>query len=142
VVTVCAGRTDSGVHALNQVVHLDTRLHARPLSWVRGTNTLPAADVAVQWCQPVGRHFHARNSARGRRYRFVVLQSVVRPALEPVWWAGSSNRCTPPPCAKPQPLLVGEHDFSSFRAAGCQSPTPVKTVKSIRHQPAWCVLVL
>ncbi|HRC39194.1 MAG TPA: tRNA pseudouridine synthase A, partial [Rubrivivax sp.] len=82
VATVCAGRTDSGVHALNQVVHIDTALERDAFSWVRGSNRYLPRDVAVQWCRPVAADFHARNSARGRRYRFVVLESATRPALE------------------------------------------------------------
>jgi len=129
--TVCAGRTDAGVHALNQVVHIDTALHREPGSWVRGTNRYLPGDIAVQWCQPVGAGFHARNSARGRRYRFVVLESAVRPALEQglVGWVfrpldgGAMRRAAA--------MLVGEHDFSSFRASNCQSPTPVKTLYAI-----------
>ena len=131
VTTVCAGRTDAGVHALNQVVHLDTELQREPFSWVRGTNCYLPQDVALQWCQSVTSDFHARNSARGRRYRFVVLESAVRPALEQglVGWVfrpldGAAMR-------QAAVHLTGEHDFSSFRAAGCQSPTPVKTLRSI-----------
>ena len=63
----CAGRTDAGVHALNQVAHLDTDRDREPFSWVRGTNTYLPADVAVQWCRPVPDSFHARNAARARR---------------------------------------------------------------------------
>jgi tRNA pseudouridine38-40 synthase len=139
--TVCAGRTDSGVHALNQVVHLDTALRRDPFSWVRGTNRYLPADVAVQWCQPVDAGFHARNSARGRRYRFVVLESPVRPSLEQglVGWVfrpleGEAMRTA-------AAVLIGEHDFSSFRAADCQSPTPVKTMRRIditRRGAYWC----
>ena len=80
--TLCAGRTDAGVHAINQVVHFDTDVVREPFSWVRGTNRYLPDDIAVQWCLPVAGHFHARNSARGRRYRYVVLESAVRPALE------------------------------------------------------------
>lgn len=139
--TVCAGRTDSGVHAINQVVHLDTALQRDPFSWVRGTNTYLPSDVAVQWCQPVTSHFHARNSARGRRYRFVVLQSVVRPALEHglVGWVFKPLDAAA--MREAAALLIGEHDFSAFRAAGCQSPTPVKTVKAIhitQRGAYWC----
>jgi tRNA pseudouridine38-40 synthase len=129
--TVCAGRTDTGVHALNQVVHLDTQLQRDPFSWVRGSNRYLPRDVAVQWCRPVAHDFHARNSARGRRYRFLLLESAVRPALESglVGWVfrpldGEAMR-------QGAQLLVGEHDFSSFRAANCQSSTPVKTLRSI-----------
>ncbi len=140
VVTVCAGRTDSGVHALNQVVHLDTRLHRDPFSWVRGSNRYLPDDIALQWCRPVDAGFHARNSARGRRYRHLVLESPVRPALEQgqVGWTfrpldGEAMRAA-------AALLIGEHDFSSFRAAECQSPTPVKTLRALQitqHGAYW-----
>ena len=138
--TVCAGRTDTGVHALNQVVHLDAPVERDSSSWVRGTNRYLPADVAVQWCQPVDAAFHARNSARGRRYRFVLLESAVRPALEQglVGWMfrpldGAAM------CAAAA-VLKGQHDFSSFRAARCQSPTPVKTLHAItieKHGAYW-----
>jgi tRNA pseudouridine38-40 synthase len=131
VVTVCAGRTDAGVHAVNQIVHLDTTLQREPFSWVRGTNRYLPLDIAVQWCRPVPAGFHARNSARGRRYRFVVLESPVRPALEHglVGWVfrpldGQAMRDA-------AACLLGEHDFSAFRAADCQSPTPVKRLNQI-----------
>jgi len=131
VATVCAGRTDSGVHALNQVVHVDTALQRDPFSWVRGTNRYLPRDVAVQWCQPVGQGFHARNSARGRRYRFIVLEATTRPALEHglVGWVFRPLDAQAMQAAAAQ--VLGEHDFSSFRAAGCQSPTPVKTLRSL-----------
>lgn len=129
--TVCAGRTDAGVHALNQVVHLDTPIERDLFSWVRGTNRYLPADVAVQWCLPVAPHFHARNSARGRRYRFVVLESPVRPALEHglVGWVFRPLDGAAMQAAALH--LLGEHDFSSFRSSQCQSPTPVKTLRRV-----------
>ncbi len=140
ITTVCAGRTDTGVHGVNQVVHIDTALQREDISWVRGSNRYLPSDVAVQWCQPAPAGFHARNSARGRRYRFVVLESVVRPALEQglVGWVfrpldGDAMRAA-------AGYIVGEHDFTSFRAAGCQSPTPIKTLRSLaisRHGAYW-----
>ena len=78
--TTCAGRTDAGVHGLMQVVHFDTELRREEFSWVRGTNTFLPADIAVQWARPVPDSFHARNSARARRYAYVLLESPVRPA--------------------------------------------------------------
>jgi tRNA pseudouridine38-40 synthase len=129
--TVCAGRTDAGVHAVNQVVHVDPPVERHAFSWVRGSNRFLPADIAIQWCQPVDAAFHARNSARGRRYRFVVLESPVRPALETglVGWVfrtldGDAMRSA-------AAHLLGEHDFTSFRAASCQATTPVKTLRSI-----------
>lgn len=129
--TVCAGRTDAGVHALMQVVHLDTDVHRAPYSWVRGTNTFLPPDIAVQWAQPVPGDFHARNSARARRYAYVLLESPVRPSVDAgrVGWvfrpldAGAM--------AEAAAHLVGEHDFTSFRASSCQSPTPVKTLQPV-----------
>jgi len=129
---MCAGRTDAGVHGINQVVHLDTDLHREPFSWVRGTNTFLPPDISVQWAAEVPAHFHARNSAIGRRYAYVLLESAVRPALEsgragwvfrPLDQAAMERAAT---------HLVGEHDFSSFRSSMCQSPTPVKTLREIR----------
>jgi tRNA pseudouridine38-40 synthase len=142
ITTVCAGRTDAGVHALNQVVHIDAPVERDRFSWVRGSNRFLPADIAVQWCQPVPDGFHARNSARGRRYRFVILESAVRPALEEglAGWVfrpldGDAMRAA-------AALLIGEHDFTSFRAANCQSPTPVKTLRSVaikRRGAYWCL---
>ena len=80
--TLCAGRTDAGVHGLMQVVHLDTDLVREPFSWVRGTNRFLPPDIAVQWVKPVPDSFHARASAIARRYVYVLLESPVRPALE------------------------------------------------------------
>ena len=80
--TVCAGRTDAGVHALNQVVHFDAPVQRDAFSWVRGTNRYLPPDIAVQWSQPVPADFHARFAARGRRYRYVLLRSPVRPSIE------------------------------------------------------------
>jgi len=129
---VCAGRTDSGVHALNQVVHIDTSLDRDAFSWVRGCNRYLPRDIAVQWCQAVGGDFHARNSARGRRYRYVVLESPTRPALEHGLVGWVFRPLDAQAMQRAAVHVVGEHDFSSFRAAGCQSPTPVKTLRSIR----------
>jgi tRNA pseudouridine38-40 synthase len=129
--THCAGRTDAGVHALNQVVHVDAPVARPAFSWVRGTNRYLPADIAVQWCLPVLPSFHARNSARGRRYRFVLLESPVRPALE----AGACGWVFRPldgdAMREAAAHLLGEHDFSSFRASECQARTPVKTLRSI-----------
>ncbi len=132
--TVCAGRTDTGVHALNQVVHLDTELERELFSWVRGSNRYLPSDVAVQWCQAVDANFHARNSARGRRYRFVVLESPVRPALEHGLVGWSFKPLDGPAMQDGAAQLLGEHDFSSFRSSECQSPTPVKTLRALRIQ--------
>lgn len=131
VTTVCAGRTDAGVHGVNQVVHVDPPVERDPFAWVRGGNRYLPPDIALQWCRVVPRGFHARNSARGRRYRFVVLESPVRPSLEAglAGWVfrpldGEAMRAA-------AAVLIGEHDFSSFRAAECQARSPVKTLRRV-----------
>jgi tRNA pseudouridine38-40 synthase len=139
--TVCAGRTDSGVHAINQVVHIDTTIEREPFSWVRGTNRFLPADVAVQWCRPVSDGFHARNSALGRRYRYTVLESPVRPSLEQGLVGWSFRPLDGDAMRDAAQALIGEHDFTSFRSSDCQSPTPVKTLRAItitRHGSYWC----
>ena len=129
--TLCAGRTDAGVHGLMQVVHFETTVQRTPFSWVRGTNTFLPSDIAVQWARPVPDTFHARASATARRYAYVLLQSPVRPSIDAgrVGWVfhpldGQAMRAA-------AAHLLGEHDFTSFRASACQSPTPVKTVRRI-----------
>jgi tRNA pseudouridine38-40 synthase len=128
---VCAGRTDTGVHALNQVVHLDTHLEREPFSWVRGTNRYLPPDIAVQWAQPMSEDFHARFSAQGRRYVYVLLESPVRPAVE-VGSVGWSLRTLDASAMQSAArLLMGEHDYSAFRSAECQAASPVKTIRAV-----------
>lgn len=129
--TLCAGRTDAGVHGLMQVVHFDTLLDRSLNSWVRGTNTFLPTDIAVQWAAIVPNSFHARASALARRYVYSLLESKVRPSVEAArvgWTFTSLDRVAMEEAAG---RLVGEHDFSSFRAAACQALSPVKTVSRI-----------
>jgi tRNA pseudouridine38-40 synthase len=129
--TVCAGRTDAGVHALNQVVHIDAPVAREPFSWVRGTNRFLPADIALQWCAPAGEGFHARNSALGRRYAYVLIESPVRPALEAGFVGWTFRPLDADAMRSAAEHLIGEHDFSSFRSSECQSPTPVKTLRRV-----------
>lgn len=131
VTTVCAGRTDARVHAFNQVIHLDAPVAREPFSWVRGTNRYLPDDIALQWCRPVAPDFHARNDARGRRYRYLLLQSAVRPSLESglAGWVFDALHAADMQAAAR--CLVGEHDFSSFRSSECQARSPVKTMHAI-----------
>ncbi len=128
ITTLCAGRTDAGVHGLMQVVHFDTDVQREAASWVRGTNRFLPPDIAVQWAQPVPDAFHARASAIARRYSYVLLESPVRPSVEAgrVGWVfrtldGGAMR-------QAAQRLLGEHDFTSFRASSCQAKSPVKTL--------------
>ena len=127
----CAGRTDAGVHGLMQVVHFDTPLEREAASWVRGTNAFLPRDIAVQWAQVVPGEFHSRGSAIARRYAYVLLESTVRPSVEAgrVGWV---YRPLNGELMRQAALhLLGEHDFSSFRAAQCQAKSPVKTIQKI-----------
>jgi tRNA pseudouridine38-40 synthase len=129
--TLCAGRTDAGVHALMQVVHFDTPLHREEFSWVRGTNRFLPSDIAVQWARPVPDEFHSRASAIARRYAYVVLESPVRPSVDAgrVGWVFRPLDETAMRQAAAH--LVGQHDFSSFRASACQARSPVKTMTRV-----------
>jgi tRNA pseudouridine38-40 synthase len=129
--TLCAGRTDAGVHAINQVVHFDTTREREDFSWVRGTNRFLPMDVAVQWCAPVGDHFHARNSARARRYVYVLRVSAARPAVDYGLVGWTFRPLAIEPMREAAALLIGEHDFSAFRAAACQALSPVKHLREI-----------
>ncbi len=138
--TVCAGRTDTGVHALNQVVHLDAEVQRDAFSWVRGTNRYLPKDIAVQWCQAVPPDFHARNHARSRRYRYLLLESAVRPSLDTGLVGWVFRPLDEQAMREAAVLLLGEHDFSSFRSAQCQAASPVKTLYAIelqRHGAYW-----
>ena len=131
VVTNCAGRTDSGVHGLMQVVHFDTLLERDTSSWVRGTNSYLPPDIAVQWAKVMPGNFHSRGSAIARRYAYVLLQSPIRPSLEMhrAGWVHSTLSLLNMELAAH--YLLGENDFSSFRASQCQALSPVKTIRSI-----------
>ncbi len=129
--TLCAGRTDAGVHGLMQVVHFDTALQRELPSWVRGTNAFLPRDIAVQWAHAVPDDFHCRGSAISRRYAYVLLESPVRPSVDAgrVGWVYRPMDEAAIRAAIGH--LIGEHDFSSFRAAQCQAKSPVKTISRI-----------
>ncbi|MBK6286458.1 MAG: tRNA pseudouridine(38-40) synthase TruA [Gammaproteobacteria bacterium] len=140
--TVCAGRTDAGVHASCQVVHFDTTAD-RPLrAWVQGVNSLLPKSIAVQWAREVDAAFNARFSATHRCYRYLILNRPVRSAL----LAGSV-------CEQRRPLdeqrmrqaarqLPGERDFSAFRGAGCQSRTAMRRVDTVNVNRSGELLVI
>jgi tRNA pseudouridine38-40 synthase len=113
------------------VVHFDAPVHREPFSWVRGTNSHLPRDIAVQWSQPVGTDFHARYHARGRRYRYVLLLSPVRPSLESGLVGWTFEPLDLDAMRSAAALLIGEHDFTSFRSSECQAASPVKQLRSI-----------
>jgi len=131
VATICAGRTDSGVHAFGQVVHFDSHAAREPKAWALGSNVRMPPDVSIRWVQPVEGDFSARFSAVSRRYRYVIHNARTRSALlaERVTWlnyaidADAMDRAAQ--------ALVGENDFSAFRAIECQSATPMRNLHGI-----------
>ncbi|MBI1395363.1 MAG: tRNA pseudouridine(38-40) synthase TruA [Betaproteobacteria bacterium] len=122
----CAGRTDSGVHAHWQVAHFDTDALRPETAWTRGVNAGLPNGTSVLWARSVTQEFHARFSATGRRYRYALLCRAARPGLlhgRVGWWPGALDIGAMAEAAR---VLVGEHDFSAFRAAECQAKSPVR----------------
>lgn len=131
VTLTCAGRTDAGVHAMEQVVHFDTHANRTARSWVLGTNTHLPDGISIQWATEATDTFHARFSAQARQYRYVIYNHWVRPAIlrGKVTWIHA-----PIDLARMREAsshLVGRHDFSSYRALACQAKSPVRTVHNI-----------
>lgn len=130
--TICAGRTDTGVHALNQVVHLDTTARRTPESWVRGVNALLPSTVAVQWARQVSDQFHARFAAQARDYIYVIRNDRVRAPLlhARVGWVYRPLNLQLMQQASQR--MLGEHDFSCFRSSECQAANPVRHLQAIQ----------
>lgn len=132
--TICAGRTDTGVHATGQVVHIDVPVKRAEHSWVRGVNAFLPPAVAVRWAREVDEAFSARFSASERTYEYWILNDPVR---SPVLF-GRTGWCFRPldeaKMAEAAKALLGTHDFTSFRAAECQAKSPVRTLKEISVQ--------
>lgn len=124
----CAGRTDTGVHAHCQVVHFDTPAERLERSWVLGANTHLHPGISVLWVRPVEKDFHARFSATRRRYRYRMLNRWVRPAIARGRVAWVRQPLDAERMHEAAQALLGEHDFSSFRAVGCQAKTPVREI--------------
>ena len=138
----CAGRTDAGVHARSQIVHFDTDAQRSPHSWVLGTNTNLPGEISLLWAQIVEEEFHARFSATGRSYRYLILNRRSRPALlrGKVTWEHKPLDAERMHAAAQH--LLGEHDFSAYRAQGCQAKSPVRHVRriNVRREGEWIVL--
>ena len=125
---VAAGRTDAGVHGGNMLAHFKTSANRGVYNWLRGANSLLPDDIAIRWIQPMPDDFHARFGAIARRYRYITLNQPQRPAVlnhlvthihEPLDLAKMQQAAA---------HIVGQHDFSSFRAAACQSNQPVRNI--------------
>ena len=140
--TVCAGRTDTGVHASGQVVHFDTAAERSDRGWLLGANTNLPDDISVSWARHVSDDFHARFSATGRSYRYSILNRLQRSALHRhrAWWVYAALDADRMHEAAQH--LVGMHDFSAFRAAACQAKTATREITSIgvRRSGDWLTL--
>ncbi|AKA37809.1 tRNA pseudouridine(38-40) synthase TruA [Yersinia ruckeri] len=142
IVVQCAGRTDTGVHATGQVVHFVTSAQRKDAAWTMGVNTHLPPDIAVRWVKTVSEDFHARFSATARRYRYVIYNHRYRPAI----LAQGVTHCYMPLDAEKMEraaqALLGENDFTSFRAMQCQSRTPWRNVKHVKvtRQGAYIVV--
>ncbi len=139
---ICAGRTDAGVHGAGQVAHFDTTAVRSARSWVLGGNAHLPMDLSLRWARDVPDDFHARFSALARRYRYLILNQPHRAAL----WRGRATWCYRPLDAERMheagQVLVGEQDFSSFRAAECQARHPIREIRelTVRRQGDGLVL--
>lgn len=137
----CAGRTDTGVHASHQVVHFDSSAQRTGYNWVQGVNSQLPDSIALIWANRVSEEFHARFSAQSRTYRYIIDNSATRPAImaqgvtwikQPLDTAAMQQACK---------YLLGEQDFSAFRAAGCQSNSPFRNVLSADIHPCGSMVV-
>ena len=127
----CAGRTDTGVHATNQIVHFDTHALRPEKAWLRGANTKVDEGVSIRWAHPVSPLFHARFSARSRTYRYVIYNTRTPSALMKHLVTWDRRRFNIDDMIKGSRHLIGEHDFNAFRGADCQSKTSVRRMDAI-----------
>lgn len=128
---VCAGRTDTGVHATNQVIHFDCESERTIRAWIHGANSFLPKDICVKWGREMPEEFHARYSALSRRYRYVIYNSPIRPALlrcNVTWQYRPLDHRVMHEAGQ---SLLGEQDFTSFRSLECQSKTPMRNIHSL-----------
>jgi tRNA pseudouridine38-40 synthase len=131
---VCAGRTDAGVHGECQVVHFDSEAVREPRSWLLGANSRLPQSIAVRWVRPVADDFHARFSARARRYRYTLINRATRPALDRRFCAWERLPLDVGAMQAASRCLLGEQDFTSFRTVACQAKSPVRTLHALQLQ--------
>ena len=125
---VCAGRTDTGVNATNQIIHFDTNKVRKDIAWTLGVNTNLPLDIAIRWVQPVSEEFHARFSATARRYRYIINNARLRPAILATGVSFCQHPLDENLLHQAAQALVGKHDYTSFRTVHCQSHSPVRTL--------------
>jgi tRNA pseudouridine38-40 synthase len=129
---VCAGRTDTGVHATTQVVHFDAQFERPSRSWIYGANANLPKDVSVKFVKEVSDDFHARFSATSRRYQYVICNTPIRPALQRSYVTWQYRQLDHRLMHEAAKFLIGEHDFTSFRSMECQSNTPMRNILDLQ----------
>jgi tRNA pseudouridine38-40 synthase len=126
-----AGRTDAGVHAVEQVLHFDTTAERNEMSWVKGTNCNLPHEISVLWSKVIDDHFHARFSATARRYHYIIYNHQIRPTYARHYVTWQYRPLDADLMHQAAEYLLGEHDFSSFRSIACQSKTPTRCIHEI-----------
>jgi tRNA pseudouridine38-40 synthase len=126
---VCAGRTDTGVNATNQIIHFDTNHDRKNVAWTLGVNSKLPNDIAIKWAQPIAESFHARFSAVARRYRYIIYNSPYRSAIMSQGLSFCPHPLNEKLMHQAAQVLVGENNFNSFRTVHCQAHSPIRTVK-------------
>lgn len=136
---ITAGRTDARVHASHQIIHFDSDADRAEFAWCRGANRFLTKDVRLRWVQIVDNEFNARFSALSRSYRFIIYNDPIQSALYRNHVTPESKLLDPQRMAEAGKALLGEHDFTSFRAAGCQAHSPIRTMQnfSLMNNGPW-----
>ncbi|MBI3546937.1 MAG: tRNA pseudouridine(38-40) synthase TruA [Gammaproteobacteria bacterium] len=129
---IVAGRTDAGVHAVGQVIHFDTNATRSDYSWVHGANSNLPEEVALLWAGPVSDEFHARYSATGRHYHYIVLNRAARPTYLARRVTHDYRALDVARMREAATYLIGAHDFTSFRATECQAKNPVRDLRALK----------
>jgi tRNA pseudouridine38-40 synthase len=142
IAVVCAGRTDTGVHATNQIIHFDTSAEREERSWILGSNVNLPDEIAVRWVAPVAENFHARFSALTRSYRYIIDNRWIRPAIlrhRVTWYR---HELDIRPMQQAAEFLVGTHDFTSYRSLACQAKNPVRDLQMLKiHRQGEFVII-
>ena len=129
ITVICSGRTDAGVHAVGQIIHFETTAKRELYKWVAGCNTNLPAEIRITWACEVNNTFNARRSALWRRYIYVVANVAIRPAIGNNYVTWHRGKLCVPSMLEAAQAWLGEHDFSAFRDAECQSKTAVRDLK-------------
>jgi tRNA pseudouridine38-40 synthase len=129
--TICAGRTDAGVHALEQVIHVDVKVEREMCAWILGTNSKLPTDISILWAKLVPQDFHARFSAKTRHYRYIILNRPARSAIYATQKTWISTHLDANKMQQAANYLLGTHNFNAYRASDCEAKNPIRTIKKL-----------